>query len=492
MSKKLNIKIGEKIGDLEVIELVGSIKGRTHVKVRNTRNGLEKIILASRFRLGQSKVFSPQDFKGRIATNRITVKEGDTNGNLEIVKFLGSVNGKGMVIVKNTVNGLQKQILTTQFLSGKYKLLTTEEMSDVRRRNNQANKVYTWKDFYEQCKIFQFEPLNCPPISQEKISDTYKKIWDIKCFCGRTFRPLIANILKKNTKSCGCIRSWAQIEINSFITSLGFETLYDQDIIAPLQIDIFIPSQSIAIEYNGLHWHGEKNLKEYAKTQLIEKQKKCQEKGFRLIVIFEDEWLTKQDQVKEYLKAVLGVKSLVVGARKCEIVKYGAKDLCKSWHLQGIANGLEYSLLYKNEIVAGAIFAKPNASRANFQANTYELARFCVKPDISVPGALSRLIGEFKLDNPGCNKLISYSDNRWSEGGLYRALGFTKETGGTPSYWYFKDRDQFKRYHRYTFRKRVLIKKYDADASLTEWEIASANGWDRIWDLGASRWVKDV
>ena len=42
-------------------------------------------------------------------------------------------------------------------------------------------------------------------------------------------------------------------------------------------------------------------------------------KKVRLITIFEDEWLHKKDQVKQFLKATLGVFHTRVYARQCKV-----------------------------------------------------------------------------------------------------------------------------------------------------------------------------
>lgn len=58
--------------------------------------------------------------------------------------------------------------------------------------------------------------------------------------------------------------------------------------IHPYELDIYLPDEEIAIEYCGLFWHCE--LKQPKKSYHSTKLQKCNEKGIRLITVFENEW----------------------------------------------------------------------------------------------------------------------------------------------------------------------------------------------------------
>ena len=64
-----------------------------------------------------------------------------------------------------------------------------------------------------------------------------------------------------------------------------------------------MPKLHIAIEYNGLRWHSEEFNKD--KNYHLNKLIKCNEKGIRLIQIFEDEWIEKQEIVLKKIKHIL-------------------------------------------------------------------------------------------------------------------------------------------------------------------------------------------
>lgn len=69
------------------------------------------------------------------------------------------------------------------------------------------------------------------------------------------------------------------------------------------ELDIYIPSKKLAIEYNGLYWHSEEKGKD--KYYHYNKTKLCAEKGIRLITIFEDEFLADKEKVFAKLKSII-------------------------------------------------------------------------------------------------------------------------------------------------------------------------------------------
>ena len=72
----------------------------------------------------------------------------------------------------------------------------------------------------------------------------------------------------KHITGCGCPKcvhhiSKGESEIYNFVVSLvGEENVIQSErkLVSPKEIDIYIPSLKIGIEYNGLYWHGSKNI----------------------------------------------------------------------------------------------------------------------------------------------------------------------------------------------------------------------------------------
>lgn len=84
-----------------------------------------------------------------------------------------------------------------------------------------------------------------------------------------------------------------------FSFDLDLEILYNcRDIISPYELDIYIPSLNLAIEYNGVYWHSNKFLNRDAHYN---KYLRCLENGIRLIQVWEDDWKNNKSYVMEKL-----------------------------------------------------------------------------------------------------------------------------------------------------------------------------------------------
>lgn len=287
-------------------------------------------------------------------------------------------------------------------------------------------------------------------------------------------------------QECGRMFSRYETEIYDYIKDLlPKDTVIQKNnrtVLNGNELDIYIPDKKIAIEFDGLYWHNEINKPD--KKYHLKKTEQCEENGIRLIHIFEDEWIYKQDIVRGRIKSILGLGERIY-ARKCQIVKLEkreALDFIDSYHIQGKVGGsFYYGLKYGDELVAVISFGsvRKNMGRNSAERN-YELLRYCSKGGVNVIGGASRLLKAFIRDvNP--LKIISYADRRWSYGNLYEKLGFTFVKNTAPSYWYVIDG---KRKNRFALRKDVLISRYGCDAQETEHGFCLKNHWYRIYDCG--------
>ncbi len=280
-------------------------------------------------------------------------------------------------------------------------------------------------------------------------------------------------------------------------------------IIKPYELDIYIPDHNIAIEYNGIYWHSymsEKRSSCDKQTQLHickqrhkQKTDACQANGIQLFHIFENEWLNpvKQEIWKSVLENALG-KSKRLGARKCILKPVPKKDIrpfLEENHLQGYGNSpIAYGLYYENELsglpelMSLMTFA---SGKGRMDKNTdWELIRFCNKKGYNVQGAASRLLKAFRVDHPGSIK--SYANRRWSNGNLYRALGF-KELGiSEPNHFYWHMNNHKKLIHRQTFQKHKQEKILDNfNPNNTALQNMIVNDYAIIWDAGNYTFILD-
>lgn len=299
-------------------------------------------------------------------------------------------------------------------------------------------------------------------------------------------RPTNHTALGHTCPKCSNQVSLAEEEIVDYLHSIDSNLTIEcrnRSLLKPLEIDIFVKELNIAIEYNGLVWHSEKfNDDKYSH---LYKLKKCNEKGIRLIHIFEDEWLFKKDIVKSRLKSIFGLTENKIYARKCELKSVSpniAQTFLGQNHIQGKCKGkYHYGLYYDNELVSLMTFGVTRQMEKYNKdyKDTYELLRFCNKQNLNVVGGASKLLKQFIRDvNP--KSIISYADRRWSDGNLYNKLGFTHTHNSKPNYFYVVGK---KRENRFKYRKSELIKD-GYDPSKSEHEIMLDRKIYRIYDCG--------
>jgi len=106
----------------------------------------------------------------------------------------------------------------------------------------------------------------------------------------------------------GCMECWAnsvvskaEQELYDFIVSLGVVAHQSQrGLLSKRQeVDIYIPSQKLAIEYNGVYWHSEATGKD--SHYHYDKYKSALSKGIELIQIWEDDWNARKQTIKREL-----------------------------------------------------------------------------------------------------------------------------------------------------------------------------------------------
>lgn len=249
------------------------------------------------------------------------------------------------------------------------------------------------------------------------------------------------------------------------------------------EIDIIINSKKVGIEINGLYWHSDIFK---TKNYHLNKSQQLEKLGFRLIHIFEDEYLTKQDICKSMLLNSIGKSLKKIYARKCivkTITHKEAEQFLLDNHIQGTCvSKFRYGLFYDNEIVAVMTFGKKRVCLGSKSANDseYELLRFCSAKYTNVIGGASKLFKYF-IHHHNPKKIISYCDKRWGTGTVYGKLNFKKIKDTNPNYFYTKNG---KRFNRFAFRKDILIKK-GFDKNKTEAQIMKELGYHKIYDCGS-------
>ena len=214
----------------------------------------------------------------------------------------------------------------------------------------------------------------------------------------------------------------------------------------------------------------------------------CESKGYQLFHIFENEWINDKQKWISIINNKIG-NSKRIYARKCKvhiIDNNTYKTFCDENHLQGYGIApIRLGLYYNDELISVMSFGK---SRFNKNVQ-YELIRFCSKLNTTVVGGASKLLKYFERNyNP--ESIISYANRRWSQGNLYKKLGFDLVNKTPPNYFYFKPNENIL-YSRNAFQKHKLKSKLELfDEHLSETENMFNNGYRKIFDCGNFVFIK--
>jgi hypothetical protein len=224
----------------------------------------------------------------------------------------------------------------------------------------------------------------------------------------------------------------------------------------------------------------------------------CYKHGYKLIHIFEDEWVNNKELVKIKLKHILKVNTgIKIGGRNLIIKKISKEEknyFLDSNHIQGSdKSDIFYGAFYKEELVGIMTF---NSNR-NMTKNTegeYELSRYATKSEYVIRGLGSKFLKYF-INEYNPKTIISFADRRWTidpDNNFYISLGFSLDSITKPSYCYYNSKiNKYKRYHKFGFGKNNLKKKYpNLDFSKSEKELTTELGYSKIWDCGLFKYIR--
>ena len=286
--------------------------------------------------------------------------------------------------------------------------------------------------------------------------------------------------------------SKGELEIKEIIDGLGFEVYKGKNrkLLEGKEIDLIIPSVKIGIEYNGLYYHTENMGKN--SVYHLNKTLACNQLGYKLIHIFEDEWMKNKELVKSKLKHILGVSfGIKIGARKTVITKISKED--KSYfldesHIQGNDKSEIFYGAYYGDILVGVMTFNSKRNMTKNVEGEYELNRYSTKQGYTISGLASKMLKQFIVDYSP-KTIISFADRRWTLDGknnMYTNMGFNLVSIVKPTYFYYNSKvNKYKRYHKFSFGKNNLKKKYnEIDFTKSESEITTEIGYSKIWDCG--------
>lgn len=299
---------------------------------------------------------------------------------------------------------------------------------------------------------------------------------------------------------CNHMKSSGEDEVLRYLSFLTPAVSRDRTVIAPKELDIYLPERALAVEYCGMYWHSHftEDDERLRKHRHADKYAACRAVGVRLITLYEPEWVERGAAIRRLLRHAVGKSKGRLMARKCELRSVPVSDaraFYERYHPQGGAgNGEHYGLYWKDKLVACMRFSFGTNDRgAGASTRTWTLGRYAAR--VAVAGAASRLFKAFLRDhNPA--EVKSFSDNRFFDGAMYKQLGFTLGADVAPDYrvWSKKLGLQPKpHYQRRALPSRLkdhgCAETFDpATDPRTEQEMTFLMGAGRIYDCGKRRW----
>jgi hypothetical protein len=285
-------------------------------------------------------------------------------------------------------------------------------------------------------------------------------------------------------------KSYQEEQMVQFLenNNISFITNTKKIIPSGLELDFYFPNHNLAIEINGLYWHSEISGGK-DKNYHYNKWKDCNELGITLLSINEDEFYERQQFWFNKILYMTGKLSLKkIHARKCKVVELdNVSEFLNEHHLQGSCNSThKLGLIYEDQLVSVMTFGNPRSNKSG----TIDLSRFCNHSGYLISGGASRLLSNFiKKYGNDYDEIISFSDNNYSNGTVYKTLGFSLDYNLSSDYKYIINE---KTYHKALYRKAAIFKKFDIPEDIkdcSEWELMQYLGHDRIWDTGKKKWI---
>ena len=328
------------------------------------------------------------------------------------------------------------------------------------------------------------------------IEDKQKtEAWDINSFAEYFKVPrevCYGHLIRLGITLNGRMVSAGEKSLSNFIESLGVvvETS-NRKILGGKEIDIYIPSQKLGIEYNGVYWHSEDtgSTKDSHKIKLD----LCKRQGVRLIQIWEDDWTNRGERCKSIIKNALGLNSSKLNARDYSVEIISKQDFdsfLEVNHIQGTSHNSSIRICLKenDKVVSVMGFKIIPKNVSMYGPNGYELTRFA---NTGVRGAFSKLEKYFvRTYNP--NFILSFADLEIVDeyNNIYKTNKYEISHYSEPDYKYAGKLTGWNRDHKFNWRKSKFKSIGFDIINKTEDQLRIESNLVKVWDSGKIAYVK--
>lgn len=265
--------------------------------------------------------------------------------------------------------------------------------------------------------------------------------------------------------------------ISDILNELGVNYIKkDRKILEGKELDFYIPDHNLAIEYNGLYYHSYGTVPDFTqKNRHFYKFEQCEKKGIQLIQYTGNDFIKFQ----KFIMAKLGMLPKIYG-RSCNVDLIDGLEfrrILNANHLQGYTNcQVKIGLKYNDNIIGVMGFNRKN--------DDWILARMAFD-GVSVIGGASKMLKWFKNNYLG--NIISYSSNSYSDGNVYKKLGFEMTALHKHDLWYTNGNVLF---NRQNFQKHTLSSKLPTfNPELTEVQNMLNNKYRVYYGPGTKTWL---
>lgn len=287
--------------------------------------------------------------------------------------------------------------------------------------------------------------------------------------CNNVFREKICAVTSTNGLCPDCRNrtySDAEKDLAEYVKNLGFSIVTNSNLTCNNQtFDIYVPERKVAIEYNGLYWHSERNGR--GKDYHFDKLADCAKLGIRLIYIWDDLYTNHPRLVERYLRKELGVDKLKINFNECTIQYIDtdtAIEFLEENSMLGYRTSLSHLGIYYNGNIEGLL------SFNMYNNGVCEIVQYS---DIHyIIGGLSGAL-KYILSKNNINTFYAVSDNTISNGKEFSDSGFEFIEALEPDYYLYSNGNRL---------LREEVSEYE------EYDEKSI----RIYDAGKLKWRKNV